>query len=54
VGDEAMLALVLVIGKVEFLNADGPVTATANAASRRAEIERHCARMGLPTPELSR
>jgi hypothetical protein len=48
-----MLALVVVIGKVEFLDAQGRVTATANAASQRAELEWHCAQMGLPMPELS-
>jgi 2,4'-dihydroxyacetophenone dioxygenase len=53
VGDETMLALVVVIGKVEFLDAQGRVTATANAASQRAELERHCARMDLPVPGLS-
>ena len=52
VGEETMLALVVVIGKVEFLDAEGRVTATADAASQRAELERHCLQMGLPMPEL--
>jgi 2,4'-dihydroxyacetophenone dioxygenase len=52
VGEETMLALVVVIGKVEFLDAEGRVTATADAASQRAELERHCSRLGLPIPEL--
>jgi 2,4'-dihydroxyacetophenone dioxygenase len=52
VGAQTMLALVVVIGKVAFLDAEGRVTATADAASQRAELERHCLRTGLPMPEL--
>jgi 2,4'-dihydroxyacetophenone dioxygenase len=52
VGDETMLALVVVIGKVEFIDAQGCVTATADAASQRAELEGHCLRLGLRLPDL--
>jgi 2,4'-dihydroxyacetophenone dioxygenase len=53
VGQEAMLALVVVIGKVEFLDAQGRVISTANAASQRAELEGYCSRMGLLMPDLN-
>jgi 2,4'-dihydroxyacetophenone dioxygenase len=52
VGDETMVALVVVRGQVEFLAADGSVRAIANAATQRAELERHCQAQGLSMPDL--
>ena len=52
VGDEPMTALVVVMGTVEFLNADGSVRATAHAASQRAELARYCQAQGIALPDL--
>lgn len=52
VGDETMVALVVVRGEVEFLGADGSVRSTANAATQRAELARYCHERGLPLPDL--
>ncbi|MGH8144913.1 MAG: cupin domain-containing protein [Rhodanobacteraceae bacterium] len=42
VGDDVMEALVVVMGTVEFLNADGTVRATVSATTQFAEYQRHC------------
>ena len=52
VGDEPLLALVVVHGKVDFLAADGSVRHTADASTQRAELERHCREHGLAMPDL--
>lgn len=52
VGGDTMVALVVVRGEVEFLGADGSVLARANAATQRAELERHCRTQGLPLPDF--
>lgn len=53
VGDEPLLALVVVMGEVEFLDADGGVRARASAATQRAAYERHCRALGLPVADLT-
>jgi quercetin dioxygenase-like cupin family protein len=52
VGDEPMIALVVVRGTVEFLAADGSVRSTANALTQRNELERYCRAQGLTMPDL--
>jgi quercetin dioxygenase-like cupin family protein len=52
VGDEPMIALVVVRGTVEFLAADGSVRSTANALTQRNELERYCLAQGLTMPDL--
>ncbi len=52
VGDEAMVALVVVMGTVEFLGPGGVVRATASAATQREEYERHCREHGLVPRDL--
>lgn len=48
VGNETMIALVVVIGRVEYLHADGRVLQTIDARSQRAEYERYCQMNGMP------
>lgn len=52
VGDEPLLALVVVMGEVEFLDADGAVRSRASAATQRAEYERHCRALGRAMADL--
>ena len=52
VGDDPMVALVVVMGEVEFLGPDGSVRARANAATQREEYERYCREQGLPLLDL--
>lgn len=52
VGDEDMLAFAVVMGDVEFLGPGGEVRGRANAASQRAEYERHCRAQGLAIRDL--
>ena len=52
IGDEPLLALVVVRGKVDFLAADGSVRYTADAATQREELERHCRAHRLAIPDL--
>ena len=52
VGDEPMLALVIVMGTVEFLGPGGVVTARASASTQLAEYRRHCHEQGLPVLDL--
>ena len=42
VGDEPLLALVIVMGEVEFLGPGGEVRARASAKSQREAYEAHC------------
>ncbi len=53
VGDETMVALVVVRANVEFLAADGSVRYVANAGTQRAELVRYCRDHGLPVPDLT-
>jgi quercetin dioxygenase-like cupin family protein len=52
VGDETMIALVVVMGTVEFLGPGGTVRGRASAATQLAEYERHCRQHGLPVHDL--
>jgi len=52
VGDEPMLALVIVMGTVEFLGPGGVVTGRASAGTQRAEYERYCREHGLAIQDL--
>lgn len=52
VGDEPMTALVVVMGTVEFLGADGSVRSIANAASQRQALQAHCRQQGIAMPDL--
>lgn len=51
-GDEVMTALVVVMGTVEFLDAEGAVRAVASVASQREELRRHVQQRGLAMPAL--
>jgi len=53
VGDTPMVALVLVLGVVEFLGADGQVRGRADAGTQRLELEQYCRVHGLTMPDLS-
>lgn len=52
VGDEDMLAFVVVIGEVEFIGPGGEVRGVANVHTQRAEYERHCATAGQAVRDL--
>lgn len=53
-GDEAMVALVVVTGEVEFVHADGRIRSRANAATQLQEYKAYCQAMGLrPLDHLS-
>ncbi|OJX16708.1 MAG: anti-sigma factor [Devosia sp. 67-54] len=52
VGDDTMLALVVVMGTVEFLNPDGSIRASVSAATQLAEYERFCRENGLALLDL--
>lgn len=52
VGDEPLLALVVVMGEVEFLDAAGGVRHVASAATQRAELQRHLQRLGASSVVL--
>lgn len=52
VGDETMVALVIVMGTVEFIGPGGSVRAHASASTQLAEYERHCREHGLPIHDL--
>jgi len=52
VGDEPLVAFAVVLGEVEFLDADGGVVGRATTASRREEYERYCAATGRDPLEL--
>ena len=53
IGCEPLLALVVVMGEVEFLDADGHIHARASAATQRTAYERHCHALGLPVADLT-
>ena len=53
VGDEAMVALVVVMGDVEFLAADGTVCARANARTQWQAYRDFCTQQGLPLLDLA-
>lgn len=53
VGDEPMLALVIVMGTVEFLGPDHAVTLRASATSQRTAYARYCHEQGLAMPDLT-
>ncbi|MCB1744648.1 MAG: anti-sigma factor, partial [Gammaproteobacteria bacterium] len=53
VGDETMIALVVVMGEVAFLGPGGEVRARASAASQRDAYEAYCREHGLVIHELS-
>ncbi|MGO1070006.1 cupin domain-containing protein [Lysobacter sp. CA199] len=53
VGDEPMVALVVVMGAVEFLGPGGTVRFRATAETQRAEYERHCREHRRPILDLS-
>lgn len=52
VGDGTMLALVVVMGTVEFLNPDSSIRASVSAATQLAEYERFCRENGLALLDL--
>jgi hypothetical protein len=52
VGDEPMLALVIVMGTIEFLGPGGVVTARASANTQLADYERYCREHGLTMQDL--
>ncbi|GAA0706196.1 cupin domain-containing protein [Dokdonella soli] len=52
VGDEPMVALVVVMGTVEFLGPDGIVRASASASTQLADYHRYCREHGLPVHDL--
>ncbi|HJW04910.1 MAG TPA: cupin domain-containing protein [Rhodanobacter sp.] len=52
VGDEPMLALVIVMGTVEFLGPGGVVTGRASAGTQRTDYERYCREHGLAIQDL--
>ena len=47
IGDEPLVALVVVMGEVEFLGPGGVVNGRANATTQLAEYRRYCAAQGL-------
>lgn len=52
VGDETMVAFVIVMGAVEFLGPGGTVRARASADTQLAEYERYCREHGLVLQDL--
>jgi 2,4'-dihydroxyacetophenone dioxygenase len=52
VGDEPMLALVIVMGTVEFLGPGGVVTARATSSTQLADYQRHCREHGWVVQDL--
>lgn len=52
VGDEPMLALVIVLGTVEFLGPGGAVIARASAGTQLADYARHCHEQGWEMLDL--
>lgn len=53
VGDEPMIALVVVMGTVEFLGPGGAVRMRANAETQRAEYAQYCREHRLPLHDLA-
>jgi quercetin dioxygenase-like cupin family protein len=52
VGDEPLIALVVVMGKVEDLDRDGNVRGCATTSTRLAEYEGYCRTRGIPLLDL--
>ena len=52
VGDETMLALVVVMGEVEFLGPGDTVRARVDAATQLAEYHRYCVELGWPVQDI--
>lgn len=52
IGDDTMIALVIVMGTVEFLDAHGHVRARASAATQLADYEWHCCAYGLEVRDI--
>lgn len=52
VGDEPMIALVVVMGVVEFLGPGGGVRSRASATTQLEEYERYCREHGQPMLDL--
>lgn len=52
IGDETMLALVVVMGDVEFLGPGDTVRARVDAATQLAEYHRHCIEQGVPARDI--
>lgn len=53
VGDEPMVAMVVVMGTVEFLGPGGVVQARVSADTQLAEYERYCREHDLPAHDLA-
>lgn len=53
VGDETLIVLVVVMGVVEYLDADGNVTQRYTASTLRDIYERHCATGGISAADLN-
>lgn len=53
VGDEALVAFVVVMGKVEFFGPDGSVRYAADSAGQLAAYERYCAAHGIAVQPLA-
>jgi quercetin dioxygenase-like cupin family protein len=51
-GDEPMVAMVVVMGSVEFLGPGNVVRVRASASTQLAEYERYCRAHGLPVADL--
>jgi len=52
VGDEPLIALVVVMGEVESLAPDGHVRGVANAATRFVEYQTFCRERGMAMRDL--
>ena len=52
IGDETMLALVVVMGEVAFLGPGDTDRARVDAATQLAEYHRHCIEQGLPARDI--
>jgi quercetin dioxygenase-like cupin family protein len=53
IGEEPLIALVVVMGEVEDLADDGSVRGCATTATRRAEYEAHCRETGVEPRDLT-
>lgn len=53
VGQETMIAFVVVMGTVEFLGPGGKVLSRASAVTQREEYERYCREQGIAALELN-
>lgn len=52
IGDEVMLAFVVVMGTVEFLNPDGSTHLAVSATTQLSEYQHHCSENGLHVLDL--